>query len=184
MTQGKAPADQNKRPCSGGCSSLPSSRFTRERSQVRNPPRPSVGSPASAGLSAVWGRVPRAVGGRSGRFCPLLPISAVGERLEALEIAPSRRIATRRVKSARLTTRVRAPLSACAVAVLAPRPAAGPALAFLQLLLGPSNAARPGGLLLGGLDPADELVAGQWRDVVPGFECRRAGQQHRTEVRG
>jgi hypothetical protein len=68
--------------------------------------------------------------------------------------------------------------------VPAPRPTAGPTLAVLQLLLGPPNAARPGGLLLGILDPADELVAGQWRDVVPGIECRRVGEQSLTEVRG
>src|SRR5205823_2810765 len=75
----------------------------------------------------------------------------------------------------RRETRSCGPLLACAVAVLAPRPAAGSALAFFQLLLGPPNAARPGGLLLGILDPADELVAGQWRDVVPGIEGRRVG---------
>ncbi len=51
------------------------------------------------------------------------------------------------------------PLPAGAVAVLATRPAAGPALAFLQLLLRPPNAALSGGLPLGILDPADELVA-------------------------
>jgi len=51
-------------------------------------------------------------------------------------------------------------LSAGALAVLAPWPAAGPTLAFLQLLLGPANAAFSGHLLLGILDPADELVAG------------------------
>jgi hypothetical protein len=51
-------------------------------------------------------------------------------------------------------------LPAGAVAVLAPGPAAGPALAFLQLLLRPPNAALSGGLLLGILGPADELVAG------------------------
>jgi hypothetical protein len=34
-------ANQNNRPCSGFGSSSASSRFTRERSQVRNPPRPS-----------------------------------------------------------------------------------------------------------------------------------------------
>ena len=68
--------------------------------------------------------------------------------------------------------------------MVAPRPAAGPTLAFLQLLLGPPNAARPGGLLLGILDPADELVAGQWRDVIPSIECRRVGEQRLTEVRG
>jgi hypothetical protein len=33
-------------------------------------------------------------------------------------------------------------------------------LAFLQLLLGPPNAALSSALLLGILDPADELVAG------------------------
>ncbi len=31
-----------------------SARFTRERSQVRNPPRPSLGRPAFAGLSSFW----------------------------------------------------------------------------------------------------------------------------------
>ena len=45
-----------------------------------------------------------------------------------------------------------------ALAVLAPWPAAGPALAFLELLLGPPNAALAGCLLLGILDPADQLV--------------------------
>ena len=55
---------------------------------------------------------------------------------------------------------LREPLPAGTVAVLAPRPTAGPALAFLQLLLGAPNAALSGGLLLGILDPADELVAG------------------------
>ena len=77
-----------------------------------------------------------------------------------------------------------APLSAGALAVLAPRPAAGPALAFLQLLLGAPNAALSGGLLLGILDPADELVAGQGRDVLPGIKCRRVGDQRLTQVRG
>ena len=52
------------------------------------------------------------------------------------------------------------PLPAGTVAVLAPRPAAGSALAFLELLLGAPNAALSGGLLLGSVDPADELVAG------------------------
>ena len=59
-----------------------------------------------------------------------------------------------------------------ALAVLAPRPAAGPALAFVQLLLGPANAAFSDDLLLGILDPADELIAGQGHDVSPGSECR------------
>src|ERR1700724_38502 len=79
---------------------------------------------------------------------------------------------------------LRGPLSAGAVAVLAPRPAAGPALAFLQLFLGPPNAALSSPVLLGILDPADELVAGQGRDVLPGIECRAVGDQRVTQVRG
>src|ERR1700730_3510218 len=79
---------------------------------------------------------------------------------------------------------LRRPLPAGAVAVLAPRPAAGPALAFLQLLLGPPNAAPSGRLLLGILDPADELVAGQGRNVLPGIECRGVGDQRLEQVRG
>src|SRR5437588_11966802 len=76
------------------------------------------------------------------------------------------------------------PLPTDAVAVLAPRPAAGPALAFLQLLLGPPNAALSGGLLLRILDPADELVAGEGRDVLPGIQRRGVGDQRRTQIRG
>jgi GntR family transcriptional repressor for pyruvate dehydrogenase complex len=68
--------------------------------------------------------------------------------------------------------------------VLAPRPAARPTLAFLKLLLGPANAALPGHRLLGILDPADELVAGERRDVLPGIECRRVGDQRLAEVPG
>jgi len=68
-------------------------------------------------------------------------------------------------------------LSAGALAVLAPWPAARPTLAFLKLLLGPANAAFPGRLLLGIFDPADELVAGQRRDVLPGNESRGVGDQ-------
>jgi len=73
---------------------------------------------------------------------------------------------------------------ASALAVLAARPAAGPALAFFQLLLGPANAARSGHLLLGILDPADELVARQGRDVLPGSECRGVGDQRVAQVCG
>jgi hypothetical protein len=68
-------------------------------------------------------------------------------------------------------------LSAGALAVPAPWPAAGPALAFLQLVLGPADAAFSGHLLLGVLDPANELVSGQRNDVLPGIECRRVGDQ-------
>jgi len=73
-------------------------------------------------------------------------------------------------------------LSACALAVLAPWPTAGPTLAFLQLLLGPANAAFSGHVLLGILDPADELVAGQRSDVLPGIECRGVGDQRLAQV--
>jgi len=76
------------------------------------------------------------------------------------------------------------PSPAVAVTVLAPRPAAGPALAFLQLLPSPPNAALSGRLLLGILDPADELVASQRRDVLPGIECRGVRDQRPTQVRG
>jgi hypothetical protein len=68
--------------------------------------------------------------------------------------------------------------------MLAPRPAAGPALAFFELLLGPVNAALPGLLLLGILDPADEFVARQGRDVLPGSQCRGVGGQRLAQVRG
>jgi len=73
-------------------------------------------------------------------------------------------------------------LSASALAVLAPWPAAGPTLAFLKFLLGPANATFPGHLLLGILDPADELVAGKWGDVLPGIECRGVGNQRLAHV--
>src|SRR5436305_8325166 len=73
-------------------------------------------------------------------------------------------------------------LPAGALAVLAPRPAAGPALAFLQFLLGPQDAALSGARLLGVLDPADELVAGEGRDVLPGIERRRIGDQCGAQI--
>jgi hypothetical protein len=75
-------------------------------------------------------------------------------------------------------------LSAGALAVPASWPAAGPALAFLQLLLGPAEAAFPGHLLLGILDPADELGSGQGRAVLPGTGCRLAGDQRLAQVCG
>jgi hypothetical protein len=76
------------------------------------------------------------------------------------------------------------PLLAGAVPVLAPRPAAGPALAIFQLLPSPANATLPGRLLLGILDPADELVARQRCDVLPSIERRRVGDQHLAQVCG
>ncbi len=73
-------------------------------------------------------------------------------------------------------------LFASALAVLAPWPAARSTLPFFQLLLGPANAARSGRLLLGILDPADELVAGQRRDVLPGIEYSALGGERLSQV--
>jgi hypothetical protein len=73
-------------------------------------------------------------------------------------------------------------LLAGAFAVVASRPAAGSTLAFLKLLVGSANAAFSGHLLLGILDPADELVAGQRRDVLPGSERRRVGDKRLAQV--
>jgi hypothetical protein len=74
----------------------------------------------------------------------------------------------------------RSALFAVALAVLAPWPAAGSTLAFLELLLRPANAAFPGRVLLRVLDPADELIAGERSDVLPGVECRGIGEQRLT----
>src|SRR5438477_12987935 len=59
-----------------------------------------------------------------------------------------------RSSSGQLAACLESALFTGALAVLAPRPAAGPALALLQLLLGPADAALSGHLLLGILDPA------------------------------
>ena len=75
-------------------------------------------------------------------------------------------------------------LLAGAFAVTAPRPAARPTHPFLKLLLGSANAAFSGHLLLGILDPADELVAGQRRYVVPGIERPGVADQRLTQVCG
>ena len=57
--------------------------------------------------------------------------------------------------------------------MLAPGPAARPAHALLELLLRPADAPFTGLLLLGVLDPADELVARQRRDVLPRSQSAR-----------
>src|SRR5581483_7585282 len=79
--------------------------------------------------------------------------------------------------------RRRLQLPAVALAVLAPRPATGAALALLELLLGPTDATLSGGFLFGVLYPADELVAGQGRDVIPGIERGGVRHQRSTQVR-
>src|SRR5260221_5561316 len=76
------------------------------------------------------------------------------------------------------------PLMAVALTVLASWPATGPTLTFLQLLLGPAYAAFSSSLLLGILDPADELVASKGRDVLPGFECLGIRGQRLAQVGG
>ena len=55
-------------------------------------------------------------------------------------------------------------------------------MTFCQLLLGPANATFSGHLLLGILNPADELVAGQWSDVLPGIESSGVGDQGVAQV--
>src|ERR1700761_7215981 len=80
----------------------------------------------------------------------------------------------------RLDCRVR--LSAGALAMLAARPATGPALALFQLLLGAANATLSSHVLLGILDPADEFVARQGRDVLPRSQHLGVGDQRLAQV--
>ena len=75
-------------------------------------------------------------------------------------------------------------LSAVPLAVAAPWPAAGPTLAFIQFFHGPANAPFSCHVLLCILDPADELVAGQRCDVLPGVQRRGIGDQRFTQVTG
>src|SRR6478735_114999 len=74
------------------------------------------------------------------------------------------------------------PLLAGALTVLAPGPAAGPALALLQFFLGAADASCAGRVLLGIFDPADELVARQRRDVLPRIECGGIVDQGAAQV--
>src|SRR5690349_16791513 len=68
--------------------------------------------------------------------------------------------------------------------MLASRPAAGPAHAFFQLFLGSADAALSGLVLLGILDPADEFVTRQGRDVVPRGKCGGVRDQRLAQVGG
>jgi hypothetical protein len=77
-----------------------------------------------------------------------------------------------------------ADLSAGALAVLAAGPATRPALTLLEFFLGASDPTLSGGLPLGVIDPADELVARQRRDVSPRSQRPGVGQQCRTQVGG
>jgi hypothetical protein len=68
--------------------------------------------------------------------------------------------------------------------MLAPRPATRPAPAFLKFLLRPADPARSGLLLFGIFDPANELVARQRRDVLPGSQRHGVSDQGLAEVCG
>src|SRR5579863_10461421 len=69
-----------------------------------------------------------------------------------------------------------------ALAVCATGPTTGSPHAVFQLLLSSPDAALTGLLLLGLLDPADELVAGERRDVVPRRERRRVLDEGQAQV--
>lgn len=71
-----------------------------------------------------------------------------------------------------------------ALAVGASRPAAGAALTLFEFFLQEANAALPGAVVFGVFHPADELVAGQRGDVVPGGECCSVAAQRLVQVRG
>jgi hypothetical protein len=66
--------------------------------------------------------------------------------------------------------------------MLAAWPTAGTPHTLFQLLLGPANTAFSRLLLLGILDPTDELVAGQRRDVLPRIQCSVVSNQRLTEI--
>jgi hypothetical protein len=74
--------------------------------------------------------------------------------------------------------------AAVALPVLAAGPAARPPLAFFELLLRPADPAFPRHLLLGVLDPADELVASERRDVPPRVQRNPVRTQRQAEILG
>ena len=61
-------------------------------------------------------------------------------------------------------------------------PATRSALTLFQFFPGPANATFSSDLLFGIFNPADEFVSGQGRDIRPGVECRRTGDQRHTQV--
>jgi hypothetical protein len=69
-----------------------------------------------------------------------------------------------------------------ALTMLAPRPAARSTLALLQFLLGAANASFARLLLLRILDPADELIAREGRDVLPRGQRRVVADQRRAQI--
>ena len=68
--------------------------------------------------------------------------------------------------------------------MLTPWPAAGPALALFEFFAGAAHPAFSRLLLLGVLHPADELVARQGRDVLPGVERSNTGNQSMARIVG
>ncbi len=66
----------------------------------------------------------------------------------------------------------------------APRPTAWTPLTFLQLLLSPTNPTFSGGVLLCVLNPANEFVTGQRRDVFPSVKGDGIGHQDLLEICG
>src|SRR5688572_12620761 len=75
-------------------------------------------------------------------------------------------------------------LLARAFAVAAAGPTAGTPLALFQFLAGSADASFARLLLPCVLDPADELVAGERCDVIPGSERRRIGDARAAQVCG
>ena len=73
-------------------------------------------------------------------------------------------------------------LRARALSVLTSRPTARSSHSLFQLLLSPADPAFTRGRLFRVDDPADELVAGQGRDVLPGVERWRVGDQRSTQI--
>ena len=61
-------------------------------------------------------------------------------------------------------------------------PATGPPHALLELFLGPADSTVPGYLLLGILDPADELVASERGDIPPCRKRQGALDQRPTKI--
>ena len=81
-----------------------------------------------------------------------------------------------------LSSFYRADLPASALPMCAAGPAARTSLTFLQLLRSPADATFAGRLLLGVLDPADEFVARQRRDVLPSNKRSRVADQRVAQV--
>src|SRR5580698_3812094 len=78
---------------------------------------------------------------------------------------------------------VRVRLSTRSLAMRTPGPTTGSALAFFQLLFRSPDAALSRRLLFGVLDPTDELVARQRRDIHPRVHRRGIGDEGLAQIR-